>query len=82
MRRDLIREFTEGCRAEGIVPMLYCTTLDWNEPRFQSDFRGYLAYLRDSVELLCTHYGRSAGFGLMGIGASRMRIGRKMRFMR
>lgn len=64
--RDLIREFTEGCRAEGIVPMLYCTTLDWNEPRFQSDFRGYLAYLRDSVELLCTHYGPIGGFWFDG----------------
>ena len=27
--RDLVAEFVEGCRAEGIVPFLYHTTLDW-----------------------------------------------------
>lgn len=65
-KRDLIREFVEGCRAEGILPMLYCTTLDWSEPRFQSDFPAYLQYLRDSIELLCTRYGPIGGFWFDG----------------
>ncbi|MFZ4508256.1 MAG: alpha-L-fucosidase [Fimbriimonas sp.] len=65
-KRDLIREFTDACRKEGIVPMLYCTTLDWNDPRFNSDWDGYLKYLRDSVELLCTHYGKIGGFWFDG----------------
>lgn len=65
-KRDLIAEFVEGCRAESIVPMLYHTTLDWTEPRFKSDFKAYLGYLRDSVELLCTRYGEIGGFWFDG----------------
>jgi alpha-L-fucosidase len=65
-KRDLIREFVEGCRAEGITPMLYHTTLDWTEPRFDSDFPAYLQYLRDSVEILCTKYGPLGGLWFDG----------------
>lgn len=65
-RRDLIRDFVEGCRKEGIMPMLYCTTLDWTDPRFESDFPAYLQYLRDSIELLCTRYGPIGGFWFDG----------------
>lgn len=65
-KRDLIRDFTDGCRTEGIVPMLYCTTLDWSDPRFEADFPAYLQYLRDSIELLCTRYGPIGGFWFDG----------------
>ena len=65
-KRDLIRDFTDGCRAEGIVPMLYCTTLDWTDPRFEKDFPAYLQYLRDSIEILCTKYGPIGGFWFDG----------------
>jgi alpha-L-fucosidase len=65
-KRDLIRDFVEGCRAEGILPMLYHTTLDWSDPRFESDFPAYLHYLRDSVEVLCTHYGPIGGLWFDG----------------
>ncbi len=64
--RDLIKDFVEGCRAEGIVPMLYCTTLDWTDPRFTSDFKAYQQYLRDSLEILCTEYGSIGGFWFDG----------------
>ena len=46
--------------------MLYCTTLDWTEPRFENDFPAYLQYLRDSIEILCTHYGKIGGFWFDG----------------
>jgi alpha-L-fucosidase len=65
-KRDLIKDFVEGCRAKSILPMLYHTTLDWNDPRFESDFPAYLKYLRDSVELLCTRYGPIGGFWFDG----------------
>ncbi|MFT7680411.1 MAG: alpha-L-fucosidase, partial [Planctomycetota bacterium] len=52
--------------AEGIVPMLYCTTLDWSDARFKDDWDGYQQYLRDSVELLCTEYGEIGGFWFDG----------------
>lgn len=65
-KRDLIAEFTAACRAEGLVPMVYHTTLDWNDARFTSDWYGYLNYLRDSVELLCTEYGAMGGFWFDG----------------
>jgi alpha-L-fucosidase len=65
-KRDLMREFTDACHKEGIVPMLYCTTLDWNDKRFKGDWDGYQKYLRASVELLCTRYGKIGGFWFDG----------------
>ncbi|MBS1715519.1 MAG: alpha-L-fucosidase [Armatimonadetes bacterium] len=65
-RRDLVREFVEACHRGGIVPMIYHTTLDWNDPRFESDWDGYQRYLRASVERLCTGYGPIGGFWFDG----------------
>lgn len=55
--RDIVKDFVDGCRAEGIVPCLYHTTLDWSDDRFKSDWKGYQKYLRDSVEIICSNYG-------------------------
>ena len=65
-KRDLIQDFVQGCRAEGIVPMLYHTTLDWYQDSFKDDFDAYLDYLHKSVEVLCTHYGPIGGFWFDG----------------
>ncbi len=64
--RDLVADFVGGCRAEGIVPMLYCTTLDWSDERFDQDWKAYQQYLRSSIELLCTRYGEIGGFWFDG----------------
>ena len=65
-KRDLLAEFIEGCRAEGILPMFYHTTLDWYHPDFGADFDAYLDYLHASVELLCTQYGEIGGLWFDG----------------
>lgn len=64
--RDLVAEFVEACRAEGIIPFFYHTLLDWHEPSYNADFPAYLCYLRKSVELLCTNYGEIGGFWFDG----------------
>ena len=64
--RDLIREYVDACRDEGIVPFFYHTTLDWYKPEFNGDFKAYLQYLRDSVEILCSEYGRFGGLWFDG----------------
>jgi alpha-L-fucosidase len=64
--RDLIADFVEGCRAEGIVPFFYHTTLDWYQPSFDQDFEAYLDYLNASVEVLCTQYGEIGGLWFDG----------------
>jgi alpha-L-fucosidase len=64
--RDLIAEFVEGCRSEGIVPFFYHTTLDWYQESYQTDFNRYLEYLQKSIELLCTNYGKIGGFWFDG----------------
>ena len=64
--RDLIADFVEGCHAEGVLPVLYHTTLDWWQESFGSDFGGYLEYLRASVELLCKNYGKIGGLWFDG----------------
>jgi len=65
-RRDLIREFVDECRKADIVPFFYHTTLDWYHPDFNNDFNAYLEYLRKSVEILCTNYGKIGGLWFDG----------------
>lgn len=65
--RDLVREFVDACRAEGITPFFYHTLLDWQEPSYKTDFKAYLKYLRSSVELLCKNYGKIGGLWFDGM---------------
>ena len=64
--RDLVREFVDACRENGIKPFLYHTTVDWHNPDCKENFPKYLQYLRDSVELLCTNYGEIGGLWFDG----------------
>lgn len=64
--RDLVREFVDACNEQGIIPFFYHTLLDWREPRYNEDFPAYLKYLRDSVEILCTKYGKIGGLWFDG----------------
>lgn len=68
-KRDLVADFVEGCRVEGIVPFLYHTTLDWRWDSAHCDdakFEEYLDYLNASVEILCTQYGEIGGLWFDG----------------
>ena len=64
--RDLIREFVDACNEQDVMPMFYHTTLDWYNPDFNDNFPKYLQYLRDSVEILCTNYGKIGGLWFDG----------------
>lgn len=64
--RDLIEEYIKACNKYEIMPMLYHTTLDWYDDRFKNDFKSYLEYLRSSVEILCTQYGKIGGLWFDG----------------
>ncbi len=59
--RDLVREFTDECNKQGIVPFFYHTYLDWYNPDYQNDFPKYIDYLVESVKILCTNYGKIGG---------------------
>ena len=65
--RDLVKEFVDACKAEGIKPFFYHTLLDWREESYQTDFKKYLVYLRSSVELLCKNYGDIGGVWFDGM---------------
>ena len=65
-KRDLIAEFTDACRAEGIIPFFYHTTLDWYQESFETNFDEYLDYLNKSVEILCRNYGEIGGLWFDG----------------
>lgn len=65
--RDLIREYVDACRKEDIVPHFYHTLLDWHNPDYNKDFKKYLVYLRRSVEILCTQYGKIGGLWFDGM---------------
>lgn len=64
--RDLVAEFAQAFRAEDLGVFFYHTTLDWSDPRFDNDWPAYQQYLRDSVRILCTHYGPVDGFWFDG----------------
>ena len=65
--RDLIREFVDACRAEGLIPFFYHTLMDWHHPDYEQDFPRYLQYLRSSVEILCKNYGKIGGLWFDGM---------------
>ena len=67
-KRDLVREFSEACEAEGMAKFFYHTTIDWWHEAFAAPDRWdeYLKYLNDSVEILATQYGRVDGFWFDG----------------
>lgn len=65
-KRDLIKEFVDACNKHGIVPFFYHTFLDWHHPEYNNDFDKYLEYLRKSVEILCTNYGKIGGLWFDG----------------
>ncbi len=69
--RDLIAEFVDECRKADIVPFFYHTTLDWTHHLYREDFNKYLDYLYDSVEILCTKYGKIGGLWFDGNWAKR-----------
>ena len=66
-KRDLIREFVDACRAEGLIPFFYHTLMDWYHPDYEKDFPKYLQYLRSSVEILCKNYGKIGGIWFDGM---------------
>ena len=65
--RDLIEEFTEACRNGGIMPIFYHTLLDWHNEDYQKDFKKYIDYLVESLEVLCRNYGKVGGFWFDGM---------------
>ncbi len=64
--RDLVREFVDACNEEGLLPVFYHTTIDWHVESYEKDFKRYLQYLQDSVEILCTQYGKIGGLWFDG----------------
>ncbi len=65
--RDLVLEFSDACRARGLLPFLYHTFADWNSRDYEENFSVYTEYLYKSVELLCTRYGKIGGIWLDGM---------------
>lgn len=65
--RDLVAEFVDACRKHDIIPFFYHTLLDWHEENYTENFSEYLKYLRNSVEILCTRYGKIGGIWFDGM---------------
>ena len=65
-KRDLIKEFVDACNKHGIAPFFYHTTIDWYNSDYYDNFDEYLEYLRKSVEILCTRYGKIGGLWFDG----------------
>lgn len=72
-KRDLVREFSDACDRHGLGKFFYHTTLDWWHPDFDGNWDAYQKYLRNSIEILCTHYGKVDGLWFDGNWARRER---------
>lgn len=61
-KRDLIREFVDAFRAEGLKIGFYYSLIDWYQPDFESKddaiFNKYIDYMHKQVEELVTNYGK------------------------
>ena len=55
-RGDLVREFVDACRADGLKPGLYLSPWDRHEPRY-GDSPRYNDFYCDQLTELLTHYG-------------------------
>ncbi len=64
--RDLIKEFVDACNKHDISPFFYHATLDWYNTDYYDNFERYLEYLRSSVEILCSNYGKIGGIWFDG----------------
>lgn len=64
--RDLVREFVDECNKAGIRPFFYHTLIDWHNKDCEENFPKYIDYLIQSVELLCTQYGKIGGLWFDG----------------
>ena len=60
-------EFVDACREQDLIPFFYHTLLDWREPSYREDFTAYLAYLRESIGILCRNYGKIGGLWFDGM---------------
>lgn len=67
--RDLVREFVDACRKYDMVPFFYHTIFEYWHPDLKVNFKKYLEYLRESVKLLCTNYGKIGGLWFDGVWA-------------
>jgi len=56
---DLVREFVDACRAEGLRPGLYCSPWDRNHPAYGDSARYNDVFIAQLTELL-SNYGRIA----------------------
>jgi alpha-L-fucosidase len=64
-KRDLVRSYTDACRAAGLRVGLYFTLADWNVPAYfdgpakdPQGFDRFIRYVHAQVEELCRHYGK------------------------
>jgi len=49
--RDLVAEFVDACREQGLVPFFYHTLEDWHEQSCPDDWPAYPDYLQESLRL-------------------------------
>lgn len=66
---DVVREFVDACRAEGILPGLYCSPWDRNAACYP-DPVAYSAFYLQQLRELCGNYGPLAEIWFDGAGST------------
>lgn len=65
---DVVREFVDACRAEGILPGVYCSPWDRNASCYP-DPQAYSAFYTAQLRELCSNYGPLAEIWFDGAGS-------------
>ena len=66
---DVVREFVDACRQEGILPGLYCSPWDRNATCY-ADPERYSAFYLEQLRELCSNYGPLAEIWFDGAGSA------------
>ena len=83
LKRDVVKELTDACRAAGLEIFFYYSLADWHHPDYwpwgwsgtripgrtrHGDNSKYIEYYQGQIRELCTNYGKIAGIWLDGGG--------------
>lgn len=81
LKRDIVKELTEACRAAGLQVFYYYSLSDWHHPDYwpwgwsgaeipgrprKGDNAKYIQYYQGQVRELCSNYGKIGGIWLDG----------------
>jgi alpha-L-fucosidase len=64
--RDVLRQLAQACRVHDMRLFVYYSLLDWHEPTYETDWPGYVSFVKSQLRELLTRYGPIGGLWFDG----------------